>query len=102
MFPSELIILMAIQVSRDSGRKLLALPTDGSTEYISTLYEALVRRGYMKGSISGGYRLSSKGMAGLFEFLSENETRIIDTIRTLQRLGIEFDREIDQLVKGAS
>ena len=101
MFPSEMVILMAIEVSRDAGRKLLALPPDGSAEYISMLYDSLVQRDYMKGNRLGGYRLTSKGMEALFEFLLENNTRVNDTIRTLKQLGIESNREIDELVKDA-
>ena len=102
MFPSEMVILMAIEVSSDASRKLLALPPDGNGEYISSLYDSLVQRGYIKGSRSRGYRLTFKGMEVLFEFLLENKTRVKDTIRTLQRLGIESNQEIDTLVKETS
>ena len=101
MFPSEMVILMAIEVSKDSGRKLLALLPESSGEYISSLYDSLVRRDYIKGSRLSGYRLTSKGMEALFEFLLENKTRVKDTIRTLQRLGIESSQEIDKLIKEA-
>ena len=101
MFPSEMVLLMAIEVSRDSGRKLLTLPPDGRGEYISSLYDSLARRGHIKGSRTSGYRLTLKGMEALFEFLLENETRVKDTIRTVQRLGIEPSQEIGKLVKEA-
>ena len=101
MFPSEMVLLMAIEVSRDSGRKLLTLPPDGRGEYISSLYDSLVRRGHIKGSRTSGYRLTLKGMEALFEFLLENETRVKDTVGMLQRLGIKSGREIDELMKEA-
>ncbi|MFC2052345.1 hypothetical protein ACFLT4_06420, partial [Chloroflexota bacterium] len=95
------VILMAIEVSRDSGKKLLALPLDGTGAYIGDLYDSLVRRGYLKGSRAKGYRLTSEGMEALFEFLLENRSRVEDTIKTLQQLGIESSHEIDELVKEA-
>ena len=101
MFPSEMVLLMAIEVSRDSGRKLLTLPPDGRGEYISSLYDSLARRGHIKGSRTSGYRLTLKGMEALFEFLLENETRVKDTIIMLQRLGIKSGREIDELMEEA-
>ncbi|MFC1966041.1 hypothetical protein ACFLWI_03745 [Chloroflexota bacterium] len=99
MLPSEMVILMAIGVSRDAGKKLLALPLDGKGEYIGDLYDSLVRRGYIKGSRAKGYRLTSDGMEALFEFLLENKSRVEETIKTLRQLGIESSREIDELVK---
>ncbi len=99
MFPSEMIILMAIEVSRDSSKKLLTHPVGATSEYISTLYDSLVRRDYLKKNSLRGYKLTSKGREALFEFLLENKTRVKDTIRTLEQLGIESSQEIDELVK---
>ncbi|MFC1933771.1 hypothetical protein ACFLXX_01290 [Chloroflexota bacterium] len=101
MLPSEMVILMAIEVSRDSGKKLLTLPLNDTGEYIENLYDSLVRRGYLKRNRIKGYRLTSEGMEALFEFLLKNKARVEDTIRTLQQLGIEASQEIDELVKEA-
>jgi predicted transcriptional regulator len=101
MFPSEMVILMAIAVARDSGKKLLTRPMDVTGEYIGYLYDSLVRRGYLKENGSTGYQLTSKGREALFEFLQKNKTRIKDTINTLQQLGIEIGQEKDKLEKEA-
>jgi len=103
MFPSEMVILVAIAAARNTGKELLIRPTDVIGEYIGYLYDSLVRRGYIKGSSSRGYQLSSKGRDALFEFLHENKTRVKSTIKTLQQLGIEVSQEqkqeIDKLEK---
>ncbi len=105
MFPSEMVILMAIAVARNSDRDLLSRPMDVTGEYITYLYNSLVRRGYLKGNSSRGYQLTSKGRETLFEFLHENKTRVKDTLRTLNQLGIkvgqEQKQEIDKLGKEA-
>ena len=100
MFPSEMVILMAIEVARDASKKLLN-PMDVTGEYIGYLYDSLVRRGYLKGNSSRGYQLTSKGRETLFEFLHENKTRVKDTIKTLQQLGIEISQDIDKPEKEA-
>ena len=99
MFPSEMTILMAIEVARDSGRKLLTQPMDVTGEYISCLYASLVKRGYLKKNILGGYRLTSEGRETLFEFLLENKTRVKEMTKILQQLGVEAGEEIDELVR---
>ena len=105
MFPSEMIILMAIAVNKDAGKKLLNRPMDVTGEYIGYLYDSLVRRGYLKKDSSRAYQLTSKGREALFELLYENKTRIKDTIKRLQQLGIEInqeqEQEIDKLEKEA-
>ena len=101
MFPSEMVILMAIAVAGDSGKKLLTRPMDVTGEYVGYLYASLVRRGYIKGNKSRGYQLTSMGKASLFEFLYENKTRVKDTVNALQRLGIEISQEIDNLEEEA-
>ncbi len=101
MFPSELVILMAIAVTRDSGEKLLTRPMDVTGEYIGYLYDSLVKRDYLKGSSARGYELTSKGKEALFDFLRKNETRVKDTIKRLQQLGIEYSQEMDKLEKEA-
>ena len=105
MFPSEMVILMAIAVTRDSGRELLTRPTDVIGEYIGYLYDSLVRRGYIKGNSSKGYQLTSKGSDALSEFLCENKTRVKETIIRLQQIGIKISQEqkqkLDKLEKEA-
>ena len=101
MFPSEMVILMAIAVARDSGKKLLTRPMDVTGEYIGYLYDSLVRRGYLKENGSRGYQLTSLGRETLFEFLHENKARVKDAIKTLQQLGIEISQEIDKREKEA-
>jgi len=99
MFPSEMVILMAIAGSGDFGKTLLTRPMDVTGEYIGYLYGSLVTRGYLKGNRSRGYQLTSKGGEVLSEFLHRNKTRVKDTIRTLHQLGIEINQEIDKLEK---
>lgn len=55
MFPSEMAILMAIAVARDSDKKLLSRPMDVASECITYLYNMLVRRGDLKGNSLRGY-----------------------------------------------
>ena len=106
MFPSEMVILMAIAVNKYAGRKLLTHPVDVIGEYIGYLYNSLVNRGYIKGNRLIGYQLTSKGREALSEFLCKNEIRAIDTIKRLQQLGIEIgkeeEQEIDKLGKEAA
>lgn len=97
VFPSEIIILLAIAVARGSGKKLLTRPMDVTGEYIGYFYDSLVRRGYLQGNSSRGYRLTPKGREAILEFLQENETRINDTIKMLQQLGIESRQKMDRL-----
>ena len=101
MFPSEMVILMAIAVAGNSGQKLLTRPMDVTGEYIGYLYDSLVRRGYLNEHSSKRYQLTPKGRGALSEFLYENKTRVKDTIRMLQQLGIETGQEIDKLGKKA-
>ena len=102
MFPSEMVILMAIAVSKGAGKRLLTRPGDVAGEYIGYLYNSLVRRGYIKGGSLRGYRLTSMGKEALSEFLHENETRAKDTMRRLQQLGIECGQKMDGLGKEAT
>jgi len=99
MFPSEMVILMAIAGDGDSGKTLLMRPMDVISEYIGYLYDSLVKRGYIKGNGSRGYRLTSKGMETLVEFLHGNKTRVKGTLNMLQQLGIEISQGIDKLGK---
>ena len=102
MLPSEMVILMAIAVTKDSGKKLLTRPMDVSSEYIGYLYDSLVERGYIEGNNSSGYQLTWTGMATLVEFLRQNKARIKDTVQALQQLGIAKSQEIGKLAKEAT
>lgn len=99
MFPSEMVILMAVVVAGDHGKKLLNRPMDVTGEYIGYLCHSMVRRGYLKGNSSRGYRLTSKGRETLFDFLHENKTRVRDTVKVLQQLGVEIGQGINKLGK---
>ena len=99
MFPGEMVILMAIAITRDSGRKLLTRPMDINGQYIDYLYDSLVERSFLKGNSKGGYELTRKGRKSLVEFMRQNKLRINDTIQTLEQLGIEKSKEIDKLTE---
>ena len=90
MLPSEMIILMAIAVNKDSGQKLLTHPIDITSEYIGYLYSSLVNRGYLKGHKSTGFQLTPLGRDSIMEFLHKNGTKAKDIVRRLQLLGIEI------------
>ena len=99
MFPSEMVILMAIALTGDTGKKLLPRPADVMGEYIGNLYDSLVTRGYLKENGYRRYQLTLKGSQVLLEFLDENKTKAKDAVKTLQQLGIETSQEIDKLGK---
>jgi len=103
MFPSEMVILMAIAKAGDSGEKLLSRPMDVVGEYIGYLYNSLVTRGYIQQRNSPrGYQLTIRGKRALFDFLHENRARVKNTIKTLQQLGIKVSpEEIDKLEREA-
>ena len=100
MLPGEMIILMAIVESGELGRKLTNSPMDTTGEYISYLYNSLVKRGYLTGNSFTGYRLTAKGSDALFEFLRENRTIVRDMIGGLQQLGIGISSQgIEEIEK---
>ena len=101
MFPSEMVILMAIAVNKDSGKKPLTRPRDVLGEYIGYLYNSLVNSGYLKRGWAGGYQLTPTGNKAVLAFLNRNETKAKDVIKRLERLGIEHTREMDKLVRKA-
>ena len=105
MFPSEMVILMAITINKDTGKKLVTRPMDVTGEYIGYLYDSLVNRGYLKGNRARGYQLTSLGRKALSEFLHKNEARARETLKGLKLLGIEIspeqERRIEKLEKEA-
>ena len=101
MFPSEMEILMAIAVNKDTGKKLLMRPMDVMGEYIGYLYNSLVNRGYLKGNKSKGYQLTSIGREALLGFLHKKEAGVKGTIKKLQQLGIAYSQEMEKKGKEA-
>ncbi len=97
MFPSEMVILMAMAGNKNAGQKLVTRPMDVTGEYIGYLYDSLVHRGYLTGSRLRGYRLTSAGREALLEFLHNNETRVKDTVERLQQLGIECSQKMEKI-----
>jgi len=98
MLPSEMIILMAIAINKNSGQKLLTRSMDVTGEYIGYLYSSLVSRGYLRGHRSTGYQLTPFGREAILEFLHKNETRAKDVLKRLQLLGIEISPEQEQKI----
>ena len=98
MLPSEMIILMAIVVNKNTGKKLLTRPMDVTSEYIGYLYNSLVSRGYLRGHKSTGYQLTPIGREAVLEFLNKNKTKAKDVVKRLQLLGIEISPEQEQKI----
>ena len=93
MLPSEMIILMAIAINKNTGQKLLTRPMDVTSEYIGYLYYSLVKRGYLKRHSPLQYQLTPLGREAVLEFLHKNETMAKDVVKRLQLLGIEISPE---------
>ncbi len=98
MLPSEMIILMAIVVNRNGGKKLLTRPMDITSEYIGYLYNSLVNRGYLKKNGLRGYQLTPIGKEAIFDFLKRNKTRAKDVVKRLKLLGIDISPEQEQKI----
>jgi len=98
MLPSETIILMAIAVSKNSGKQLLTHPMDVTGEYIGYLYNSLINRGYLRGHRSTGYQLTTIGREAILKFLKKNKTRAKDLVKRLQLLGIGVSPEQEQKI----
>lgn len=98
MLPSEMIILMAISINKNTGQKLLTRPMDVTSEYIGYLYNSLVNRGYLTGHKSTGYKLTTIGREAIFDFLKKNNTRSADIVNRLRLLGIEISPEQEKRI----
>ena len=98
MLPSEMIILMAIAVNKNNGKKLLTRPMDVTSEYIGYLYHSLVKRGYLKRHSSAHYQLTPLGKEAILEFLHKNKTMAKDIVKRLQILGIEISPAQEQKI----
>ena len=93
MFPSEMVILMAIAGAGDSGKKLLTRPMDITGEYIGYLYNSLVNRGYLKYRSPTNYQLTPIGREAIADFMKKNKTRSKDVAERLKMLGIDMNPE---------
>ena len=101
MFPSEMVILMAIAAAKDLNEKLLTRPLDVISEYINYLCSSLIKRGYLRDNRPKGYNLTVKGADTLLDFLRKNKTKAKDTEKMLQQLGIDINQDIGKLEMGA-
>jgi len=93
MLPSEMVILMAITINKSTGQKLLTNPMDITSEYIGYLYNSLVNRGYLKGHLSTGFRLTTIGREAIHNFIKKNGSKATDVVQRLRILGIEISSE---------
>jgi DNA-binding MarR family transcriptional regulator len=98
MLPSEMIILMAISINKNTGRKLLTRTMDVTSEYIGYLYNSLVNRGYLRGHRSTGYQLTTIGREAIFDFIKKNNSGSADIVKRLRVLGIEISPEQEQRI----
>ncbi len=96
MFPSEIIILLAMAVPGISG-PTSNRPMDVMSEYIKYLYNSLVWRGYLENTGSNEYKLTPMGEEELSGFLNENRNRALDVMKALQQLGIESINKMEEL-----
>jgi predicted transcriptional regulator len=98
MLPSEMVILMAIAICRNNGKKLLTHRMDITSEYIAYLYNSLATRGFLKRHGAADYHLTTTGREAVLEFLSQNGIRAKDVIKRLQLLGIDIGHEQEQRI----
>jgi predicted transcriptional regulator len=98
MLPSEMVILMAIAIDKNTGKKLLTRPMDITSEYIGYLYHSLVKRGYLRRHSPSHYQLTPLGRGAILEFLHKNKTRAKDVVKRLQLLGIEINPSQEQKI----
>ena len=89
MFPSEMVVLMAIATTTRAYSKSDVQPADTVSNYTSHLYKSLIERGYLREAGGHRYRLTAKGRVVVRDFLHDNRTRVRDIMRTLKELGID-------------
>jgi len=89
MFPSEMVVLMAMASTGQSLSKLLGRPGNVPSDYVDYLYKSLIRRGYLNENNSESYKLTVKGRLAIYNFLRQNETKVQNLAEALQNLGIE-------------
>jgi predicted transcriptional regulator len=102
MFHSEIVLLLAIARTKNSGKKLITRPIDITGEYIGYLYDSLVKCGYLKKDKPREYQLTTKGIEVITKFLYKNTIKAKDTIRKLQQLGVEVSPEVNTPEKEAT
>ncbi len=93
MLPSELVILMAITINKNTGQKLLTSPMDITSEYIGYMFNSLENRGYLKGHRSTGFQLTTIGREVVHSFIKKNSSIATDVVERLRLLGIEISTE---------
>lgn len=96
MFPSEIIILLAMAVSGNFG-PALNRPMDVMSEYVEYIYNSLAWRGYLKCTDSNGFKLTASGEEELSRFMNDNRSRGLDVIKALHQLGIESFNKMEEL-----
>ena len=74
MFPSEMVVLMAIATTSKAYSKSDIEPSDTVGDYTSHLYKSLVNRGYLREAGVHRYWLTAKGRVVVREFLHDNKT----------------------------
>ncbi|MGD9143715.1 MAG: hypothetical protein PVG61_07710 [Dehalococcoidia bacterium] len=93
MLPGEMVILIAVTMNKHTGRKLSSGPLDITSEYIGFLYNSLVKRGYIKGHPTTGFRLTALGEEVIRTFVRKNRSKDLDIVERLRLLGIELSPE---------
>lgn len=89
MFPSEMVVLMAIATTTKAYGKSDVQSADTVSNYTSHLYESLIERGYLREAGVHRYRLTVRGRVVVRDFLHDNKTKVRDIMRTLKELGID-------------
>ena len=89
MFPSEMVVLMAIAATNKTNDKSDIHPDDTTGDYTSHLYESLIQRGFLRENGIHRYKLTTKGRGAVRDFMHDNKTKAKDIIKTLRELGIE-------------
>ena len=89
MFPSEMVVLMAMATTSKAYGKSNGRPAGTASDYTSHLYESLIQRGYLRETGIHKYKLTTKGRVVVRDFMHDNKTKVRDIIRILRELGIE-------------
>ena len=97
MFPSEMVILLAIAASC-SSLDSVSRWMDNEGEYIGNLRDSLVQRNYLRKVIFNKYKLTPMGQYALTDFLRKNKIIEEDIITRLQQFGIDARRKQEQTV----
>jgi len=97
VFPSEMIILLAIAASCSSLDSLRRW-RDNEGEYIGNLRDSLVQRNYLRKVIFNKYQLTPMGQYALTDFLRKNKIIEEVIITRLQQFGIDARRKQEQTV----